>query len=107
MPLRPRSCRCLPQLSAAYDHRLRLRVEVEGLCAVLLAVAAGLPAAEGQLVVDLGSRVDPGVAGLDALRGLPGAVQVARPDRRAEAEPGRVGALDRLVEVRHPPDRQR
>src|SRR4051812_45582309 len=50
---------------AAQHDRLRLRVEVERLLAVLLAVAAGLPAAERQLVVDFGARVDPGVAGLD------------------------------------------
>src|SRR5438445_11995197 len=56
-----------------YD-RLRLGVEVERLFAVLLAVAARLPAAERQLVVHLRAGVDPGVAGLDSLGGLAGAV---------------------------------
>ena len=36
-----------------------------------------------------------------------GAVQVAGPDRRAQAELRGVGALDRLVQVGDPPDRQR
>src|SRR3954447_19626122 len=77
MPPAPRS----RSASAAHDHRLRLRVEVEGLLAVLLAVARGLPAAEGQLVVDLRTGVDPRVAGLDALCGLARAVQIPCPHR--------------------------
>src|SRR3979411_2594631 len=48
--------------SGSHHHRLGLRVVVEGLLAVLLAVAARLPPSERQLVVDLGARVDPGVA---------------------------------------------
>src|SRR5438270_13658153 len=90
----------------AEHDRLRLGVEVERLLAVLLAVAAGLPAAERKLVVDLGARVDPGVAGLDTRRRLTRPGQVSRPDRGAEAERGGVRPDDRLVEVSDPPDRQ-
>src|SRR5690348_1808013 len=64
---RPRSCTGSPSSSARDDDGLRLGVEVERLLPVLLAVPAGLPAAERQLVVDLRPRVDPRVAGLDPL----------------------------------------
>src|SRR5919109_716647 len=50
--------------AAAQHDGLGLGVVLEGLLAVLLAVAAGLPAAERELVVDLRARVDPRVAGL-------------------------------------------
>src|SRR5437763_6633177 len=60
------------RLPAPDHHRLRLGVVVERLFAVLLAVAARLPASEGKLVVDLRARVDPGVAGLDPGCGLAG-----------------------------------
>src|SRR5580704_14820244 len=92
--------------SRAEHHRLRLGVEVERLLAVLLAVAARLPAAERELVVDLGARVDPRVAGFDAGGGLAGPLEICRPDARAQAERRSVGALDRLVEVTYPPDRE-
>src|SRR5437764_15429028 len=79
-------------LSPGPQHdRLGLRVVVEGLLAVLLAVAARLPAAERQLVVDLGPRVDPGVAGFDAGCRLACSLQVAGPHRRAETERRGVG----------------
>src|ERR1700761_7701945 len=80
---------------AAEDNGLGLRVVVEGLDAVLLAIPAGLPAPEGQLVVDLGPRVDPGVAGLDALGGVAGASQITRPHRGPQPERGGAGAGER------------
>src|SRR5215203_5358583 len=67
------------------DHDgLCLRVVVERLDAVLLAIPRLLPAAERQLVVhDLG-RVDPGIPRLDPLRRLRSPIQICRPDRRPE-----------------------
>src|ERR1700733_15129704 len=86
--------------------RLRLGVEVERLLAVLLAVAAGLPAAERELVVHLGPGVDPRVARLDAPGGLACAREISRPHRGAETELRGVRACDRLVEVGDAPDRK-
>src|SRR3990172_6138138 len=80
------------------DHRFGLHIVVQRLDAVLLAETALLHAAEGQLVVDDLGRVDPGVAGLDPLRRPGGPGQVPRPDGRAEAEDGVVGARDALVQ---------
>src|SRR5262249_23845828 len=77
------------------DHRLGLGVVVKRLLAVLLAVAARFPASEREFVVDLGAGVDPRVAGLDPFRRHAGPVEIARPDRGAEAELRGVGALDR------------
>src|SRR3954447_10074074 len=88
-------------------HRLEVGVVVQRLGAVLLAEPAALDAAERQLVVDLGRRVDPRVAAVELRWGTAGAGDVARPDAGAEAERRRVGQLDRLVEVLHAPDRQR
>src|ERR1700760_718763 len=90
--------------SGTEDNGLGLRVVVEGLDPVLLAVAAGLPAAEGQLVVHLGARVDPRVPRLDALGGVPRAAQVAGPDRGAQPERGGVRAGDGLVQIGDAPD---
>src|SRR4051794_32380721 len=77
--------------SSPNDDRLRVRVEVERLRAVLLAVAAGLQPAERQLVVDLRARVDPGVTAVELGRGAFGAIQVARPHGGAQAERRVVG----------------
>src|SRR5581483_9328006 len=71
--LTTRAARPTTRSSRPQHHGLRLGVEVERLLTVLLAVAAGLPAAERELVVDLRARVDPGVAGLDAGGRLAGA----------------------------------
>src|SRR5580704_4025722 len=96
-----------PRPSPRPQHdRLGLRIEVERLLAVLLAVAARLPAAERELVVDLRTRVDPGVARLDAGRGFAGSSQVFRPDGRPESERRRVRVGDRLVEIAYTPDRK-
>src|SRR3954467_14393048 len=83
--------RCWPPSRASPracpDHDgLRVRVVVERLGAVLLAVAAALQPAERQLVVDLGARVDPRVAAVELGGGALRALEVARPDRGAETE---------------------
>src|SRR5215216_199634 len=89
------------------DDRLGLRVIVEGLYAVLLAMARLLPAAEGQLIVDELGRVDPGVARLEPLGGLGGPVEVGGPDRGAEPVDRAVREFERLLHSRDPPDGER
>src|SRR5215212_1199193 len=86
------------------DDRLGLRVVVDGLYAVLLAVARLLPAAEGQLVVDELGGVDPGVARLEPLGGLRGPVEVGGPDRGAEPVDRTVREFESLLHARDPPD---
>src|SRR5581483_9440080 len=89
------------------DDRLGIGIVLDRFVAVLFPEAALFHAAEGQLVVDDLRRVDPGVAGFDVLRAVHGAVDVARPDRRAQTEDRAVGLLDGLVEAFHAHDRQR
>src|SRR5919205_2454352 len=80
------------------DHdRLRLRVVVEGLDAVFLAVARLLPTAEGQLVVNELGGVDPGVTRLQPLGGVRGPVEVGGPYRGAEPVDRAVRELERLL----------
>src|SRR5215204_446564 len=86
------------------DDRFSLRVVVEGLYAMLLAVARLLPAAEGQLVVDELGGVDPGVARLEPLGGLRGPVEVGGPDRGAEPVDRTVREFESLLHARDPPD---
>src|SRR5215204_3274890 len=62
------------------DHGFGLRVIVQRLYAVLLAVSGLLPTPERQLVVDDLRGIDPGVPGLDALGGLRGPVEVGGPN---------------------------
>src|SRR5215213_1251792 len=88
------------------NDRLGLRVVVDGLYAVLLAVARLLPAAEGQLVVDELGGVDPGVARLESLGGLGGPVEVGGPDRGAEPVDRTVREFERLLHARDAPDRE-
>src|SRR5215212_1452469 len=89
------------------DDRLGLRVVVEGLYAVLLAIARLLPAAEGQLVVDELGGVDPGVARLEPLGGIRGPVEVGGPYRGAEPVDRAVSEFERLLHARDPPDGER
>src|SRR5215210_2088727 len=86
---------------------LCLRVEVERLDSVLLAIPRLLPAAERQLIVDDLGRVDPGIPRLDPLRRLRRPVQVRGPNGRPEPENRRVGQLERLLHVPDPPHGQR
>src|SRR5829696_6251003 len=89
------------------DDRFGLRVVVEGLYAVLLAIARLLPAAEGQLVVDELGGVDPGVPRLQPLSGVRSPVEVSGPHGRAEPIDRAVRELQRLLHVRDAPDGQR
>src|SRR5215212_7664729 len=89
------------------DDRLGLRVVVDGLYAVFLAVARLLPAAEGQLIVDELGGVDPGIARLEALGCLGGPVEVGSPDRGAEPVDRAVRQFERLLHARDPPDGER
>src|SRR5215213_8634153 len=63
------------------DHSFGLRVIVQRLYAVFLAVSRLLPTPERQFVVDDLGGVDPGVPGFDVLGGLRGPVEVRGPDR--------------------------
>src|SRR5215210_6571447 len=90
------------------DHDgLGLRVVVERLDSVLLAVTGLLPAAKRQLVVDDLGRVDPGITRLDPLRRLRSPIQIRRPNGRPEPVNRRVRQLERLLHVRDPPNGQR
>src|SRR6185295_5187527 len=80
------------------DHTLGLEVVVERFGTMLAADTARLDAAEGQLVVAVVQRIDPDVAGLEFVDRFVGVQQVARPDRRAEAEFRRVRFLQGFVE---------
>src|SRR5215204_4687499 len=88
------------------DYGFGLRVIVQRLYAVLLAVSGLLPTSERQLVVDDLGGVDPGVPGLDALGGLRSPVQVRGPDRRPQPVDGPVRQLQRLLHAPDPPDGQ-
>src|SRR5439155_10578909 len=91
---------CPPMpLHACEDDRLLLGVKVEHFGAVLLAVAAVLGAAEGQLVDGDLDRVHPGVTGVQLVDRALSLAHIAGKDRRAEPELRIVGLLDRLVEV--------
>ena len=79
---------------------------LDRLLAVFLADAALLHAAEGQLVVDDLRRVDPGIAGFDVLGGEHGLIDVARPDRGAQAEDGIVCLLDAFFQILNSDDRK-
>src|SRR5215213_4151690 len=89
------------------DYGFGLRVIVQRLYAVLLAVSGLLPTPERQLVVDDLGGVDPGVPGLDALGGLGGPVEVRGPDGRSQSIDGTVRQLQRLLHAPYPPDGQR
>src|SRR5215213_6197837 len=89
------------------DYGFRLRVIVQRLYAVLLAVPGLLPAPERQLVVDDLGGVDPGVPGLDALGGLRGPVEVRGPDGGPQPIDRAVRQLQRLLHAPYPPDGQR
>src|SRR5215211_4569250 len=89
------------------DYGFGLRVIVQRLYAVLLAVSGLFPTPERQLVVDDLGGVDPGVPGLDTLGGLRGPVEVSGPYRGPQPVDGTVRQLQRLLHAPHPPDRQR
>src|SRR5215213_4169608 len=89
------------------DYGLGLRVVVECLYAVLLAVSRLFPTPERQLVVDDLGGVDPGVPGLDALGGIRGPVEVSGPDGGPQPIDRAVRQLQRLLHAPYPPDGQR
>src|SRR5215213_4420343 len=89
------------------DYGFGLRVIVQRLYAVLLAVSGLFPTPERQLVVDDLGGVDPGVPGFDVLGGLGGPVEVSGPDGEPQPVDGTVRQLQRLLHAPDPPDGQR
>src|SRR5215210_765562 len=89
------------------DYGFGLRVIVQRLYAVLLAVSGLLPTSERQLVVDDLGGVDPGVPGLEALGGVRSPVEVRGPYRGPEAVYGAVRKIQGLLHAPDPPDGQR
>src|SRR5262245_51924852 len=79
------------------DDGLGIGVVLDRFVAMLLAEATLLDPAERQLVVNDLRRVDPSVTGFDMLSAVHRAVDVARPDRRAETEDRAIRLLDRLI----------
>src|SRR5262245_3441878 len=86
------------QLNVDDHDTLGLKVVIQSFRTVLAADAAGLHTAERKLVIAVVKRVDPDVAGLELFYRLIGVNQIARPDRRAEAEFRSIGLLDGFVD---------
>src|SRR5947207_6431931 len=104
----PPAWRSVSSLTLDADHHgaLLFGIEVEHFDAVLLAEAAVLRPAEGQLIVGDLDGIDPGVARVKPVDADLRLLQVASEDRRAEPELGVVGPLQGLLQVLHPSDRE-
>src|SRR5919109_709349 len=86
-------------ISDVNDHNaLGLEIIIQSFGAVLAPDAAGLYAAEGELVIAVVKRVDPHVAGLELVDRFVSVNEIARPDRRAKTVFRGVGFFDRFID---------